>query len=154
VTGVRYRILQCPGEKGAWLLDFAAHPIKMFDHPVLPSSYALNVAIPGAGWPYPGSPRAMFGQYTGNDTGQPGSYVGNISEVGFIMDCPNWGASNSDIPSYSWYIDHAYNPDFYYGSYAFRHPGNRANMLYYDGHVGSVRHYAETGKPIWNWKYP
>ncbi|MBI4024735.1 MAG: hypothetical protein HY360_07110 [Verrucomicrobia bacterium] len=28
------------------------------------------------------------------------------------------------------------------------------NVLYYDGHVGAVRHWSQTGKRIWNYKYP
>ncbi|MBI4024925.1 MAG: FCD domain-containing protein [Verrucomicrobia bacterium] len=34
--------------------------------------------------------------------------------------------------------------------YGFRHPGNRANVLYYDGHVAAVQHYLQTGKHILN----
>ncbi len=43
-------------------------------------------------------------------------------------------------PGYSW--------EGYY--HAFRHPGQRANMLYVDGHVASVKHVKDGGGPNWN----
>ena len=43
---------------------------------------------------------------------------------------------------------------WYWSSYAFHHPGNHANMLYYDGHVASIQSFMQTGKYVWNCKYP
>jgi prepilin-type N-terminal cleavage/methylation domain-containing protein/prepilin-type processing-associated H-X9-DG protein len=159
-NGVRYRVLLCPGEKGDWIRDWpvpgSPSKIKMFDHPRSPSSYVINYMIPGTPWPYGASPRAVFADRTA-DTGYGPSHICNmksVSEVGFILDCPNYGAPDWTVTAYGPDID---NPDpffWQYNYYAFRHPGNRANLLYYDGHVAAIQPRAQTGKYVWNYKYP
>src|ERR1043166_3734758 len=37
-NGPRYAVLKCPGEKGAWLLDWTVRRIKMYDHPRNPEA--------------------------------------------------------------------------------------------------------------------
>ena len=160
VNGVRYRVLLCPGEKGDWIRDWpvpgSPSKIKMFDHPRAPSSYVINRAIPGIPWPYGGSPRAIFAQSTADAAAEnaPALNVRSVSEVGFILDCPNYGAPDWIVTAYGPDID---NPNFFfwqYNYYAFRHPGNRANLLYYDGHVAAIQPRAQTGKYVWNYMYP
>jgi prepilin-type processing-associated H-X9-DG protein len=98
---------------------------------------------------------ARFAEYTTNGTYSWGpSPIKSVSDVTFLTDCRvwNWGWQ---IPYYEWNIDSQYGLDstMQYG-YAFRHPGERANMLYYDGHLAPVRHYLKTGVALFNWKFP
>ena len=60
------------------------------------------------------------------------------------------------IPMYADLLDNpAWLDTFrYHFRYAFRHPGNRINVLYYDGHVGAVEHWSKSGNRIWKYKYP
>ncbi|NQU11823.1 hypothetical protein HQ590_13595, partial [bacterium] len=56
------------------------------------------------------------------------------------------------IQSYALGIDH--DPSYAtYWSYAFRHPGERANLLYFDGHVEARPPHFRTGvalfKSLW-----
>lgn len=159
VNGPRYRVCQCPAEKGAWLFDFAAHPIKMYDHPIMPTSYSINITIPGSVWPYgtfvgTGNASARFGEYTAEDGSALEARVGSVAEVPFITDGGNWGGANEDIGCFDWYDDHVFGVGYERGIYAFRHPGQRMNICYFDGHVGSAQHHSVTGKTLWRWKYP
>jgi len=152
-NGPRYKILKCPGEKGAWLLDWTANPIRMYDHPRIPTSYAINYAIPGNPWPFgTNSARAIFAERTGDASATWPLNLTSVSDVHFMMDCRNWAGSGWEDPTFGYGMDLL--PLWPWSSYAFRHPGNRANMLYYDGHVGSIRSYFDTGKFVWNCKFP
>lgn len=161
LNGIRYPILQCPGEKGAVSFgDPSAAVKKMYDNPWLPSSYAMNLTMSWYTWSVAPQNDALLGERTTDGTynwGASSVYrVQSASEVSFLMDCPPW-VWGWDFARFSWLAD---NPA-YWGSaafggyyYAFRHPGSRANMLYLDGHVASVAHFSQTGKYLFNWKYP
>jgi prepilin-type processing-associated H-X9-DG protein/prepilin-type N-terminal cleavage/methylation domain-containing protein len=157
-NGVRYPILQCPAEKGAVCPGNTA-TIRMYDHPWVPTSYAMNVAIPGTPWPWtsPPYPTAVFGEYTSDATlagSAPPYQVFSVAEVSFMMDCHVW-QWGWDVPTFQAHVDDSTWWDtFWQYHYAFRHPGNRANVLYYDGHVASVPSSLQTGKPVWTYKYP
>jgi prepilin-type processing-associated H-X9-DG protein len=73
------------------------------------------------------------------------------------MDCPTWVAYGGPSPDYGFQIDGDGVDGF--GKlgrsyYAFRHSGRQANVLFFDGHIEGMRHYNETGKRVWSWKYP
>jgi prepilin-type processing-associated H-X9-DG protein len=160
---VRYRVLQCPGEYGAHILDWpTADAIYMYEHPCTPLSYAITLAM-DYGTGYNGT-TAKLGRHTSDIvTGISGANlvrrVPNASDVSFVMDCTVWSSGGWAQAEFGWGID---TFPFFWGPtapsasyYAFRHGGNRrANMLYYDGHVGSVRPYQETAINLWNYKYP
>ncbi len=159
-VGSRNPICQCPAEKGYPLIAGAVTgPTKMYNSPNRPSSYAMNYymyyhlgALPAP---------ARLGERTcdGNWEGSLTAYrVYNAAEVSFMMDCKVWssGGGLAEFDSYvdydGFYPDVGFNGSGYF--YAFRHPGNRANMLYFDGDVASIQHFQVTGKNIFSWKYP
>ena len=160
-NGPRYAILQCPGEKGTPLVGGAYPTIstKMYDSPWVPTSYAMNFIVNYLAWGIPSS--AKFGQSL-NDVTSVGAYqygrVYSTSEVSFMMDCRAW-TQGWDTDEFGYLADNstywantgAAGSGYYY---AFRHPGNRANVLYLDGHVASIQHYTLTGKYLWSWNFP
>jgi prepilin-type N-terminal cleavage/methylation domain-containing protein/prepilin-type processing-associated H-X9-DG protein len=157
-NGPRYPILQCPGEKGYFLQGgpSTAHT-KMYDSPWMPSSYMMNYAMEQSSGGACASSTPIFGERTRDGSCDAwGLGKHSASEVSFLMDCKiwNWGW---DDPQFEWGVDlpGSLPPGSWAGYYyAFRHPGNRANMLYYDGHVASVAHWSQTGIKLFNWKYP
>ena len=159
VCSTHYRILRCPGEKGHVLYDIPALTTvyNMYDSPWAPSSYMINLFL--ASWPGYTYTAPIFGECTSNG-GAPLTFgpwqVYSVSEVTFLMDCGVWD-NGWPPPFYADDIDD--DPSAWYGprhvySYAFRHPGNRANILYFDGHVASVRPWRDSGKYVMSWKYP
>ena len=165
-----YPVLQCPGEKGfnygAGTMPFWPDdkPIKMWQVPWQPTSYMVNLtmyisngdAVVGRDfarlgercmWYDPSGPYAFWRVY-------------DVSEVTFFMDAGVW-SFGWGAPVYTYSIDSGWTDppagggpgDFYY---AFRHPGNRANVLYLDGHAASAPYFglASGGKRNFNWKYP
>jgi prepilin-type processing-associated H-X9-DG protein/prepilin-type N-terminal cleavage/methylation domain-containing protein len=158
VCSTHYRILQCPGEKGHVLYDIPSPTTvyKMYDSPWGPSSYMINLFL--ANWPGYTSTTPLFGENTSNPTGGGwGPFqVYSASQVNFLMDCGVWD-NGWPPPFFADDIDD--DPSAWYGprhvySYAFRHPGNRANVLYYDGHVASVLPWTQSGQHVFTWKYP
>ena len=85
--------------------------------------------------------------------------VFNADQVAFFMDAGvstwGWGAPmfEYEVDDGAWWTSWTGVKTLYF-AYAFRHPGNRANVLYFDGHVSSVQHRMVTGKNVFNWKYP
>lgn len=159
-NGVRYPIFQCLADDRKlrsvnWYdgnPDPSGYDTRMFDHPIVPSSYAVNSLMFSNDGVATTGP-AILGERTTNGNG--GGYipwgVSTVAEVAFVMDGPIW-FTGLDAANFGWHVDTAFAWQRYY--IAFRHPGNRANVLYYDGHVAAVRHYLQTGKFIWSWKYP
>jgi len=158
-NGVRYPILQCPAERGASLIASGTAPQKMYNSPWLPTSYAMNFMVNyGAST---SSAETRFGERMMSGLGYSATYaagrVFDVGEASFMMDCRPW-IVGWDTPEFGYaadwaaYWDAGPNYSGYY--YAFRHPGNRANVLYFDGHVAAVRHYMVTGKNVWTWKNP
>lgn len=95
---------------------------------------------------------ALFGDRTIDESGGYETYrVWSVPEVSFVMDGPLWVWAWDEGCFFGSTINST-DPKYYY---AFRHPGNRANVLYFDGHVSSysVRDYTASGY-VWNWKYP
>jgi prepilin-type processing-associated H-X9-DG protein/prepilin-type N-terminal cleavage/methylation domain-containing protein len=148
-NGPHYSVLLCPAEKGAVPIGSSAGtpPQRMFDNPWVPTSYTMNWSIHMYG-SEPSS--ALFPDRTKDGSIYWGTLfsVQSPSETSFLMDCKVW-LSGWDEP----FFDYAVDLSGYY-AYAFRHPDNRANVLYLDGHVETVRHCERTGKRIFNWKYP
>ena len=78
-----------------------------------------------------------------------------VEDVSFMMDGEiwNWGWADYD---FEWNVDagfaaYPHGWRYYHG---FRHPRESANMLYFDGHVGTVYHFTKTGKYLFNYKFP
>jgi len=127
-------------------------------------SYAINWAIDGynyyVGYGCTAKPRRGYSITNPKNTIYNGVQV--ISQYGGRGNSPI--VMDKSIPQWGWVINYAeWNVDTQWGldnagwDYAFRHPGGRANVLYLDGHVGSVQHYFVSGKPnyveIWNVAY-
>ena len=76
--------------------------------------------------------------------------------ISFLMDCGVW--DNGWWPAF--YADDIDDNPSYWGeprhvySYAFRHPANSADVLYFDGHAAAAQSWYQTGKYIMSWKYP
>lgn len=154
-NGPRHPILQCPAEKRDVLYGGpATSKTRMYDSPWAPSSYMMNRAIHDS--PSIPPPRAIFGERTTDANVWGWAQVYSVSEVSFIMDCKGWGWGWQD-PKLDGGVDLVSSLPPGPGAgyyYAFRHPGQRANMLFYDGHVASVQHWAATGQRLLNCKYP
>lgn len=140
----------CPAEKGAFLWG-GTYPAttRMYDSPWTPTSYGMNFNIHA--WNAQTS-KAKFGEYTESEILTSAERVFSASEVTFMMDCRIW-AVGWQQPYYTDEIDFQPGYDLA-GYYAFRHPGKRANVAFYDGRVASVPSYQDGGKRIFNWKYP
>jgi len=158
-NGVRYPIFQClADDKKIRSVNYydgnpdpSGYDTRMFDHPIVPSSYAVNEFL-FSGGNTTDSP-AVLGERTfnANSSSFNAWRVTSAAQVAFIMDGPIW-FTGLDIANFTWHVDTAYAWPRYY--VAFRHPGNRANVLYYDGHVASVVSWMQSGKFVWSWKYP
>jgi len=170
---VHHSVLHCPGEKGfnyssvgqSTAPDWpVGKPINMSQVTWQPTSYMVNqtMYLSNAGGPGATTDGARLGQNTRYyDPG--GSYsawrVFNADQVAFFMDAGvstwGWGAPmfEYEVDDGVWWTSWTGIKTLYF-SYAFRHPGNRANVLYFDGHVSSVQHRMVTGKNVFNWKYP
>jgi prepilin-type processing-associated H-X9-DG protein len=123
-------------------------------------SYAINWSINGysyyAGYGCTSKPRKGYAVTNPRNTTQFGSQYGGRSNSPVIMDKhkPQWGW----VINYAeWNVDTQWGLDNAGWDYAFRHPGKRANVLYLDGHVDTVRHFFVSGKPnyveIFNYAY-
>jgi prepilin-type processing-associated H-X9-DG protein len=156
--GPRYPILRCPAEKG-FSLPGGPAPEKtlMFDSPWLPSSYMMNYAMNASSGGACTTSTARFGERTRDGGCDAWGYgQASASEVCFLMDCKTW-TWGWNAPMFEWGVDvpGGWAPAVFGGYfYAFRHPGQRANMLFFDGHVAAVQHYSKTGKALFHWKYP
>jgi prepilin-type processing-associated H-X9-DG protein len=128
----------------------------MFENAWCPSSYAINSQVNyGAWFDYS---YAKLGRYTMD--GPPAYFFGRVNlveQVSLVIDCQRWFAWGWSVPEYSYGIDG--DPGDGWGItgasfYAFRHPGKRANVLYYDGHLEARQHFFTSGRRVWSWKYP
>lgn len=161
-TRDRYQVFRCPGEKPA------LHPnVKKtyWNYSDVGTSYILNWSVsayaPGDGnYPY----RAGFskgpqwisgGPYTdGNTPSCP-----TPSDAPFVTDIDDIGDANMQ-PYFYDQMNYADKWDYVGGwtgwYHGFRHPGERANMLYMDGHVESIAPVWRGGKRGWRmlWNYP
>jgi len=173
-NGPYYAILQCPGEKG---FDFGSVGVnltgywptgtnlkKMWQLYWTPTSYAANVTLyypqPGAGARLGQNTRNLSGTGYDNTTWR----ITDASSVAFLMDSGVWTPGGT--PCFSYEIDgYGIGLDSVYGAtaggpfngrYAFRHPGNRANTVYLDGHAAStpIYNFPTSGRGNFTWKYP
>jgi prepilin-type N-terminal cleavage/methylation domain-containing protein/prepilin-type processing-associated H-X9-DG protein len=155
VTLNGFAILGCPAERGL-------HPYYDVKPPLwrwarIRTSYfiqeSLNQGYYGQGKPRKGWSR---GPEYGPAKGKP-------SDALLILDGPgtgpgweynSWAALNID-GVYNWDADGAavYEPWYTISRYAFRHGGNSANGLYWDGHAAAHQHHAVTGKKLFQYHY-
>lgn len=153
---LHYDVAYCPAEYTKTCLG-----VKYWDWFNNAVSYALNGTANCDLWG--GVFRAGFSKAptdcvscNGGGISPGGSMATSRSTAPFLMDCSDWnyGAHPNfynvvDDPSY-WRDPGCPSLSNYY--YAFRHPGNSANMLYLDGHVEAVKPaYLGGNKPLWAW---
>lgn len=154
----RWPAFRCKGEKGAYFNTSDTNCkqpnplVTGFDSDLDHCSYALQWSINRYCGYYAGYcgvnaiyPRRGFANGTPDCKGGRGAAPLVMDKCapffGWVPNCQEWN------------ID---NPNPYVGSgcgggcyYAFRHPGNRANVLYLDGHVDTWRSFVETGNRNW-----
>ncbi len=156
---MRYKMFKCAGDEGAVSHNDPSGLAKpMFDHPWLPTSYAMNTAtVWASAWNSGPVTKSVFGERTVDCRNTWGTFykVNNISELSFMMDSPTW-AWGWDQPLFNQYMD---NPSALDSGpnktrYSFRHPNGTANVLYMDGHAASTQHALNTGRLVFGWKYP
>lgn len=155
LDNTRWAPLRCPGEPGSAFIQGKTY----FDDEMVATSYIMNWSV-SRYWYYP--PSENYGAYcipAGCICNDPscipypfrkgfsvGPQNGRPAEAALVMDCSALGYGWAQ-PYFEWNID---NDSYWqnYTFYAFRHPGNRANVLYMDGHVDGVRPHKDTGKSI------
>jgi prepilin-type processing-associated H-X9-DG protein/prepilin-type N-terminal cleavage/methylation domain-containing protein len=143
----RFPIFRCPAEKG-WVFTYSDSyciqppPLTTYyDHDLAHSSYAVNWHMN----------HASYAQGSPGFATRPVLKPGGRAATPFIVDCatPQWGWGCQifrdllDRPdmTYEWPYQGA-------TFYMFRHPGNRINILYLDGHVAAAQHFNVTGKKL------
>jgi len=157
ITGTRYPVLRCPGEPGMDVYWPGASRVTVYDNEMAGGSYWMNMSVSWYCY-YVGYCPCMNwsncdpSQYPFRRGFSAGPASGKPAEGWLIMDgpvCQGW----ADPPCMSWIIDNdVYFPHYAY--YSFRHPGERANMLYMDGHVDTAQHISRTGVPLWYALWP
>jgi len=157
ITGTRYPVLRCPGEPGMDDYWPGASRVTVYDNEMAGGSYWMNMSVSWYCY-YVGYCPCMNwsncdpSQYPFRRGFSAGPASGKPAEGWLIMDgpvCQGW----ADPPCMSWIIDNdVYFPHYAY--YSFRHPGERANMLYMDGHVDTAQHISRTGVPLWYALWP
>lgn len=174
LDNTRWRILHCPSEPGAPLVDLNYPKIKgtkYYDSEFNVTSYVLNWSVSrywyygggnlyycncGSGgiWSPPNVP-ACCDPYPFRKAWFKGPENGRRADAPLVMDCPVLGLW--DLPFFNSHVDDIVGAYAFevYSYYAFRHVGERANVLYMDGHVESVQHKRITGKPVYRelWSY-
>src|ERR1043166_6982162 len=153
---LHYDVNYCPAEYTKTCLG-----VKYWDWFNNGVSYALNGTANCSIWG--GTFRAGFSRAptdcagcNGGGISPGGSMANSRSTAPFLMDCFDWNYGSQpnfydliDNPSY-WRDPGCPSFSNYY--YAFRHPGNSANIMYLDGHLESVRPvYMGGGKLLWAW---
>ena len=149
-----WRVFECPSEKGTE----RTQNLPYFRYKNGRSSYAMNISMcprNAAGGPSEGIMRENFteGPQINEYTAGYGSVVyppvRSPGEAGVVMDAPE--SENIWITSsYTNNLDRLDTSVWAQFSYhAFRH-GGIANLMFYDGHVEGVRHYEETGEPVYD----
>jgi prepilin-type processing-associated H-X9-DG protein len=151
----RWNVLRCPGEQ-APRQSGVTKPY--YDYDYNGCSYSLNWSLSG----YTVLGRHHFSMAPDYVPGGPWSfpdrYAQSASDASFVMDCqdvspygsvPNWFHDALD-----WENNWDWTGNSWSGYYhAFRHPGRRANMLYVDGHVASIKHIIDGGGPNWTYLF-
>ncbi len=159
LNGVRYKMFHCTADEGAVAHNDPSGLAKpMFDHPWLPTSYAMSTATAWASvWNSGPVTTSRFAERTVDCRDTWGNYykVNSISEIAFMMDSPTW-IWGWDQPLFNQYIDNpsALDTGGNKTRYAFRHPNGTANILYMDGHAAPTQHALNTGRFLFSWKYP
>ena len=169
LSQTRWAILRCPSERGSPTIIPAScgcpnaggrMGVTYYDNEFVGSSYVMNWSV-SRRYYYPGSDGSppycdcagcicfdpCCDPYPFRKSFSKGPETGRPAEVPFITDCSDlgWGWV---LPYFEFNMDSAvFWSDYWY--YAFRHSGNRANVLYFDGHVEAVRSYNDTGRPVY-----
>jgi prepilin-type N-terminal cleavage/methylation domain-containing protein/prepilin-type processing-associated H-X9-DG protein len=151
----RWAILRCPGEKGVWVYNSGADTeiekvSTAFDNDLDNCSYDYNWSINGYAY-YSTSPRH---RKISDPPTIPGGF--NSSQAWFLIDCQAYRYVGWYWNYREWNIDNMNDPWKSDALYAFRHPGNVANAVYLDGHVGRLQHISVTGQPVYGpgiWDY-
>ena len=142
---LRWPVFFCPAEKGAKTSYPGIGETKvatLYDTDFFNSSYALNSSV--------------------NANALCEGSVLRLRKFSDTPDCQGGAASApiimdyKSIPKYEWDsmgymrdLDERVGSAYTNWLYAFRHPGEQANVLYLDGHVDAIRHFVRTGKMNW-----
>lgn len=133
-----YAILEDPAEE-PWYEgtsgEAAGQSFTRFHYNYTRSSYSMNWSISRHAYGYP---RRCWSTGPTKPT-----YRGKFSEAGILAD---GDAGSNSFAHYQSQIDQATAK----GYHAFRHSGNNANMLYWDGHVQSNQHFSLTGDRLYH----
>jgi len=145
-NGPRWPVLKCPAERRARVPSWPIG-ISLTEYENNRSSYHWNYSI-SYSYYLPGTCAGVCGPCR-KGFGGPVDNPGGLAEATFVMDCqvnaygwdyPMFGSSLND----SLFVANTWDT---YTSKAFRHPGLTGNMLYLDGHVGTVKSALHGGKP-------
>jgi prepilin-type processing-associated H-X9-DG protein/prepilin-type N-terminal cleavage/methylation domain-containing protein len=149
-SGPRWSVLKCTAEKRSRLSTWPVG-VTLTSYENVRSSYMMNWNVNRYNYtPADGPCRKGFGG--------PIDTPGGPAEAPFVTDTQVWGfgpASSAKV--FAWGMNDpsviAGGWDTYYGV-VYRHSGTRANMLYLDGHVGTLRSILESNDqlfvPIYN----
>lgn len=147
VANSRWAVLRCPSEKGS----FQVYKNTYYDNGWMCSSYAINWSVYGycyGPWGAGGDCSLPYcSPWRWRKAFMKGPEDGLRAQAPLVMDCYDWG-SGWQLPFFGWGVD----VDSVYGatvSYAFRHSGERANVLYMDGHVEAVDPHWKSGRNVY-----
>src|SRR5262249_43713204 len=149
----RWKVLRCPGET-APTQSGVTKPY--WDYDYNGCSYSVNWTLSGYQYTHG---RRGFSKAPSFDSSNPWGaptfrYAQSAADACLVMDCqdvspygtvPNWFHDELDFDTNWNWTGNSWSG--YYHS--FRHPGQRANMLYVDGHVASIKHVNDGGGPNW-----
>ena len=137
----RWPIYRCPAEKGTLITNVATPYVSTrYNLALCNNSYDYNFSITGYDY---GSSRNI---------GQPPDCKGGAAAAwlyidGYGIDNYNWQACYNVGVNWGWMGTPSYAASI---AYMFRHPGNKANAVYLDGHCGSVQSKAVTGQNVYS----
>lgn len=143
----RWPVFRCAGEKGVSYTFTGAGPSPVlstiYDSDLDNCSYDNNWSMNHYAYYSTSPPRKL--------SAQP-DCQGGAAAAWMYMDCQGYSVVGWYWNYREWGID----TDTDAVKYAFRHPGNKANAVFFDGHCGTLQHISVTGKPLWIyiWSYP
>jgi prepilin-type N-terminal cleavage/methylation domain-containing protein/prepilin-type processing-associated H-X9-DG protein len=134
----RWKTFCCPGEKGTWVACSGV-PNKIstaYNADLDNCSYDHNWSMNWYAYYSTSPPRRMS---------QRPDCPGGAGAAWLYMDCQAYQGVGWYWNYREWNIDA--NTDQV--KYAFRHPGNKANAVFLDGHCGTLQHMSATGQSAW-----
>jgi prepilin-type processing-associated H-X9-DG protein len=138
----RWKVFRCPAEKGFKSTQTAGvtGPVdtSLWDNEYVNNSYFMNWSINGYDY-YISSPPRKMSDTVGVAPGAAWFYIDGPIESAVSWYWNYWTWNEPNTPEYQ---------------YAFRHPGNKANVVFFDGHVGTRTAPWVCGKGVFVAIYP